>query len=294
MKQPSRLIFFGTEEFSSQSLQALLDNGWNVVAVVTKPDAKAGRGQALTAPKVAEIAAKAGIKILQPVKVQETYDELKALQPTHGILVSYGKIIPASIIDLFPGGIINVHPSLLPKYRGPSPIEAPILNGDSKTGVSLMLLSVGMDEGPVYYQKEVALNGNETKPELYLKLSKVGSEILVEQLKNIIDKQLPPIPQDDSKATYTKLIRKEDGEIDWGKPAARLEKEVRAFLGYPKSTTVIDGHRVVVTKARIAQSETDGQLVQKCLDSWLEILELIAPSGRKITGANFISGYRKK
>lgn len=289
-----RLIFFGTEDFSAASLSALLKADWNICACVTKPDTRVGRGRALNEPKVKQIAKKAEITAYQPAKLQDIHDDIKSLKPTHGVLVSYGKIIPQSIIDLFPGGIINVHPSLLPKYRGPAPIEAPILNGDSKTGVSLMLLTAGMDEGPVYYQKEVPLTGRETKPELAGLLSAIGSKILSDQLSSIIDKSLLPNPQDNSQASYTKLIRKDDGLVDWGKPAIQLEREIRAYLGYPKSTADIHGHKVVITRSRIAKSENDGSLIQKCGEGWLEIIELVAPSGRKITGAEFILGYLRK
>src|SRR5665213_119654 len=167
MSKLSNLVFFGTENFSAPALEKLIAGGWPVLAAVTKPDARGGRGQKLIVPKVKQIADKHNIPVLQPEKFSEINAKIAELKPELGVLVAYGKIIPQGTIDLFPGGIINVHPSLLPKYRGPAPIEAPILNGDKETGISLMRLSAGMDEGPVYEQKRVALNGDEQRPELY-------------------------------------------------------------------------------------------------------------------------------
>jgi len=293
MSKLKSLIFFGTESFSTPTLEKLLAEGWPVTAVVTKPDSRGGRGQKSIAPKVKQIADKHGIAVWQPENVSEIDDKIANLKPTYGILVAYGKIIPQTTLDLFPGGIINVHPSLLPKYRGPSPIESAILNGDSDTGVSIMRLSAGMDEGPVYARVRVELDGSETRPQLYGRLAQSGADLLLERLPAIVEGRLTPKPQDDELATYSQLLKKEDGWIDWTKPAETYGRQVRAYLGFPKSRAKLHGHEAVITKARVAQSADDGSLVIKCQPGWLEILELTAPSGRSMSGADFLRGYKK-
>lgn len=293
MKKSAKLVFFGTEDFSAKSLETLISNGWNILAVVTKPDFKAGRGQKLTEPKVKAIAKASKIKVLQPDKLTGFEKEIKYLEPTHGVLVAYGKIIPQAVIDAFPGGIINVHPSLLPKYRGPAPIEAAILNGDRETAISLMRLTAGLDEGPVYTQTRVDLSGDENRIELTEKLSALGAKSLSDNLEGIVDGTLIPIAQDDDIATYTHLLKKEDGYTDLNESAEQIERKTRAFLGYPKLKTRIFGHEIVVTKSRVAEDNHDGKLVLGCNPGYLEILELIAPSGRTITGQDFKRGYSK-
>jgi methionyl-tRNA formyltransferase len=208
--------------------------------------------------------------------------------------VAYGRIIPRSVIDLFPKGIINIHPSLLPKLRGTTPVETAILDGLSETGVSLMKLSAKMDAGPVYAQKKIALSGKETKFELAKKLNHAGANLLAEHLGAILDGSLEPIAQNETEGSYTRMLQKKDGLMDFSQPAEIYERQVRAFLGFPKSRAKLYGHEVVITKARVAQSADDGDLVIKCRPGWLEILGLTAPSGRKMSGRDFLHGYSKK
>lgn len=293
MSKSKRLVFFGTEDFSVPTLEKLIQDGWNIAAVVTKPDSRGGRGQKLITPKVKELAKKHGINVLQPAKVDEINNAIAKIKPDFGILVAYGKIIPQSTIDLFPGGIINVHPSLLPKYRGPSPIEAAILNGDTETGVSLMRLSAGMDEGPVYEQKLIALTGTETKPDLYDRLAKEGAGFLADKLEAIAEGWLTPKPQTDSQATYTKLLKKEDGRMEFNRPAEEIERQIRAYIGWPKSPAKLFDQDVIITKARVAHDENDGKLVIKCQPGYLDIVELIGPSGKTMQSADFLRGYKK-
>lgn len=292
MKTYAQLVFFGTEDFSVPSLEALISAGWPIAAVVSKPDSKAGRGQKFSSPKVKALAQVHKIPILQPEKLIEIKETLSGLSPTHGVLVAYGKLVPKEVIDLFPGGIINIHPSILPKYRGPAPIEAAILNGDNETAVSLMQLTPGMDEGPVYLQKKVNLKGDEDRLSLSRQLSLLGAGLLCDKLPAIIEGALKPKPQDNAQATYTKLLKKEDGLTDWQEPAEVLERKVRAYLGFPKVKGHINSHEIVINKARIAKNMYDGALVVACNPGYLEILKLTAPSGRLISGADFIRGYK--
>jgi methionyl-tRNA formyltransferase len=291
-KTSETIIFFGTEEFSLTVLEGLIEAGYNVAAVVTKPDSKKGRGQQLVMPSVKVLAAKHDITVWQPTKVAEINEDIKALGPVTGVLVSYGKIIPQSTIDLFTPGIINIHPSLLPKYRGPTPIESAIRNGDDKTGVSIMLLDADMDTGPVYTSQEFALQGTETRADLYRSLAVMGTDLLLETLPGIMDGSLSPTAQDNGQATYCQLLTKEDAVLDLTKLTAKeAERTVRAHLGSPKSKLTINAHTIIVTKAHVSdQQKTPLDVV--CRDgAYLSIDELIAPSGRHMDGGAFLRGY---
>lgn len=293
MTKSGPVVFFGTEDFSVASLVALLEAGVEIAAVITKPDARAGRGRQLQSPKVKQLALKHGLKVFQPNDLAEIAENIKELSVTHGVLVAYGKIIPEDFIDLFSGGIINLHPSLLPKYRGPSPIEAAILNGDGSTGLSLMRLTPMMDAGPIYDKKEVRLTGTENRLLLYEKLAQEGSAFLVDKLEAILSGQIEPVEQPSTGVSYTKLLTKADGIIDWSKAAPVIEREVRAYLGFPKSQVKLKQFDVIITKARVASGPDDGSLVQKCGEGWLEIQRLITPTGKLTSGEEFLRGYER-
>ncbi len=287
-----KILFFGTEDFSALSLQALLDADFDVVTVITKPDTPKGRGQKVIAPKVKIIAEAHNIPVLQPAKLSEITDHIRSLQPVAGVLVSFGKIIPQSIIDLFTPGIINVHPSLLPKYRGPSPIESAIIHGDQETGVTIMQLSAAMDAGPVYTQVRYALKGNETQPNLYDTLGQTGAQLLVAVLPQILNDSLFPTPQDDNKSTYCKLLEKSDTVLTPDShTAVELERKVRAHLAFPRSKIIFKNHTLIVTQASVA-SEQKTVLDLQCKDgNYLIIEQVIAPSGKKMNASAFIRGY---
>lgn len=274
-----RIIFFGTEAFSLTALTGLIEAGYDIAAVVTKPDSKQGRGHKLVAPVVKVLAEKHNIPIWQPDKLKDITDDIKALQPVAGVLVSYGKIIPQSTIDLFTPGIINVHPSLLPKYRGPSPIESAILNGDDTTGVSIMQLSAEMDAGPVYTIKEYTLGGTETQPELYQTLGTVGTDMLLEALPRILTDDLQPIAQDDTAATYCQLLTKDDGTIDWLQPAEVIERRIRAFKSWPQSRALLNGIDVIITQAHAVSSESKTPGTIEGIDEEQGILAISTEAG---------------
>lgn len=293
----TKLVFFGTEDFSASSLEALIKAGYSIVAVVTKPDSIRGRGHQVDSPAVAKIAAQHGIIVLQPQKLVDIRDQLLSLDAAAGVLVSYGKIIPESIIQLFPSGIINLHPSLLPKYRGPSPIESAILNGDDETGVSIMQLSAAMDAGPVYGYTPVELSGKETAPELYETLSKVGARMLVTLLPRIISGEVVGLAQDESQATYCQLInRQTDGYITPATmTASECERRVRAYLGWPKTRLDYLGVEVIVTKARALdnyQGDNWPDIIECQDETYLQIIEIIAPSGKQMKTADYLRGLK--
>jgi methionyl-tRNA formyltransferase len=295
-----RLVFFGTDAFSVPTLIRLLAEGYNVVAVVTKPDSRAGRGRELSPPAVKRLAEAQRIPVLQPAKVSDIYDDLQALHPDSGIVVAYGKIIPSSVLDLFPKGLINIHASILPSYRGASPIEAAILNGDEATGVTLMRLDKGMDTGPTYDVAKVQLTGTETRPELYEQLAEVGSELLSTKLAAILDGNIVPIPQDNTRASAVGMLLKQDGVIDWSKPADQLDREIRAYLLWPGSRAHIDGTDAIITAARVHQPSGTPGVAFKTASSELAvytgsgslIIDRLKPVGkREMTGLEFLAGH---
>lgn len=290
-RQP--IVFFGTEDFSSYSLRALVEAGFNIAAVITKPDSRRGRSNKLIQPAVKQFASQHHIPVWQPNRLKDIISDIKNITPRPtGVLVSYGKIIPQTIIDLFQPGIINVHPSLLPKYRGPSPIESAIANRDKITGVTIMQLEQAMDAGPIYYQETYPLDFTETQPELYQTLGQLGAQLLTQKLPDIINGILQPTPQDNSRATYCSLLSKNDSRLDPQQLTAdQAEAKIRAHLTYPRSRLKVDQYDLIITKAR-AVSIPETPLDVKCADNtYLAIDELIAPSGKTISTDAFLRGY---
>ena len=289
-----KIIFFGTDEFSSETLKGLIKSNYNICAVVTKPDSKSGRGQKISIPDVKKIALINGIPVWQPNKLSDISDNIKEIGPdVAGILVSFGKIIPESIIELFNPGIINLHPSILPQYRGPSPIEAAIANGDTKTGITIMKLTPSMDAGPIYGQITYSLKNNETQPELYKKLAKVGADYLLKILSSILNDNLLPEPQDNTKASYCHMLNKQDSLINLSTiSSTRAERLVRAHLAFPRTKINIAGNIIIITRAKISE-ESKSPIDVLCDDNkYLSIEELIAPSGKTMSAKEFINGYK--
>lgn len=306
------LVFFGTDAFSLPSLQALIAAGYTIEAVITKPDARVGRGRELAAPQVKQLAARHGITVLQPASAAELFDATATLTSRYGVVVAYGRIIAPAVLERFSGGLVNVHPSLLPSYRGPAPIEAAILSGNATTGISIMKLDAGMDTGPIYLREPVALSGHETRPELYDRLSAYGAELLAGSLSDITGDVIKPVPQSsypDDPVSVTTLLTKSDGVIDWIRPAEILERHVRAYLGWPGSKTMVEGIDVTITAARTGDSllmmgtgETGAQpgTAFKTATGELAvvtghgelIIERLKPAGKnEMTGQAFLAGH---
>ena len=246
----------------------------------------------LTAPAVKVYAAEHNIPVWQPIKLKDIISDIKSIRSPAGVLVSYGKIIPQSIINLFTPGIINVHPSLLPKYRGPSPIESAIVNRDKTTGVTLMQLTKNMDAGPIYYQTPHSLDQSETRPELYKTLGQLGAATLAAKLPDILSGALQPAPQDDANATYCQLLSRSDTDLDLtALTANQAEARIRAHLGFPRSRAAIGSYKLIITKAHtVINAKTPLDL--PCANgTFLSIDELIAPSGKTMPAGAFLRGY---
>lgn len=297
MSSKPKLIFFGNERLATAvstntpTLRALLAAGYDIAAVVaSQTEGVSRRSKTL---EIAQVAHAYHIPVLMPQNLSHIAGQLRESGAKAAVLVAFGKLVPQEILDIFPDGIINIHPSLLPNLRGSTPVETAILSGLQETGVSLMRLVPEMDAGPVYAQQRIALSGTETKPELAEKLLNEGSRLLLEKLGGILSGKLEPKVQDETEASFTRLLTKRDGHLDFMEPADEIERKIRAFIGFPGSRATIFDRDVVITKVRLAASPNDGKLVVPCLLGFLEIEELVAPSGRTMSGADFIRGYQK-
>lgn len=234
-----KIAFWGTPAFTLPSLEALVWHGWRIGAVITNPDEPAGRRHILTPPPVKIFAATHHIPVLQPENPSAITKKLRELAPDIFVVTAYGKMIPKEILEIPKYGALNLHPSLLPRWRGPSPIQFTILNGDTQTGVSIIKMDERMDRGPIVAESRI--KNQELRPtykELHDCLSKLGAELLIETLSKWIRGEITPVPQDESRATYSKLLTKDNGRIDWKKPAEEIERMIRALNPWPGAWTL--------------------------------------------------------
>ncbi|OGL35427.1 hypothetical protein A3F65_01625 [Candidatus Saccharibacteria bacterium RIFCSPHIGHO2_12_FULL_47_16b] len=285
------LIFFGSGPVGRATLEALIEAGFDIEAVITKPKPEHHHGDM----PVLDFAQAKNLTIFTPKNEAELEDLFKTSQfkSPIGVVVDYGLMISPSIIKSFPLGIVNSHFSLLPRWRGADPITFAILSGETETGVSLMLIDPKLDEGQLLAQEKLTLQPDVTGPKLTDKLVNLSNKILIEKLPLYIEGKIKPYPQPKLEPSYSRRLTKQDGMVDWTKLAEQIEKEVRAYLGWPKSRAKIFGSDVILTKVRVASDKNDGDLVMPTGDGWLEIKELIAPSGRSMKGADFLRGYKK-
>ena len=256
--QELNIIFMGTPEFGTIILEGLCKADFKPTLVITAPDKPVGREQILTPPPVKILAEKYKIPILQPEKIQDVIAEIRATSPGLVAVAAYGQILPKEILEIPKFGCLNVHPSLLPRWRGASPIQYTILNGDKKTGVTIMLMDEKMDHGPILSQRVIKIGENETAESLHNKLANLGGHLLLETIPKWQRGLIKPILQDESKVTYTKILTKENGKINWKKTAEVLEREIRAFSIWPGSYTFWEKKgksiRIKILKARVLKS----------------------------------------
>jgi methionyl-tRNA formyltransferase len=250
----SRIVFMGSGHFAIPALQALLAE-YPVVGVVTQPDREAGRGRKVQRGLVAGIADTHGLPVLQPdtFKSGDAVEALGRLEPDVIVVVSYGRILPRVVLDLPARGALNLHPSLLPRHRGPAPIAWTILSGDTKTGVTVIEMVAKMDAGPIVSQHELPVKDSDTTETLTARLAAENAQLLIETLPGWLAKSVTPIPQDEALATYTPMMSKEMGIVDWNKPAAVLEREVRAFIPWPVSRATV-GESLRVLGVRVCEA----------------------------------------
>jgi len=261
MKSKIKILFLGTPNFAAIVLEKMIEGGYIPTMVITAPDKPVGRKQVLTTSPVKVLAEKNKIPVSQPAKILDSKFYILNSKPNLIVLAAYGQIIPKEILEIPKFGCLNVHPSLLPKYRGASPIQATILNGDQETGVTIMLMDEKFDSGPIIQNKKLNLkNKKPTYPELTEELANFGAELLIETLPKWINGEIKAIPQDDKKATFTKIINKEDGKIDWQKSAEEIERMTRAFNPWPTTYTEfriknIEYRKLKIIKASVLKTE---------------------------------------
>lgn len=299
-----RLVFMGTPEFAVPILEALIGS-YRIVAVVTQPDQPTGRGRKMEAPPVKKTALAHGLPVLQPLSLRrpEVIAELRELAPEVMVVAAFGQILPPEVLAIPPHGCLNVHASLLPRYRGAAPIAAAILAGEEQTGVTLMLMDEGLDTGPILAQAGCPIEPQDTTGSLSVRLAHLGADLLVETLPRWLDGQIVPRPQEDSLASYCRIITKKDGLIDWSLPATALWLRVRAYHPWPGTYTYWQGKLLKILRARPVtlgpSSEKPGRVIG--LDDGVAVvtgadallLEEIQLAGKKALAAQeFIRGQR--
>jgi methionyl-tRNA formyltransferase len=307
---PLRIIFMGTAELSCASLEKLAqDKNFCVLAVVTQPDKPKGRDLKLTPSPVKVLAQKLNLPVLQPLKARDEpfIAELRALAPDLIVVIAYGQILPPAILDLPRHGCLNVHTSLLPKYRGAAPIQWAIANGDPETGVTVMKMDAGLDTGPIVSLRRTAILPSDDSQILHDRLAQLGADLLVETIPDYVAGKIPPQPQPAEGSTYAAKIKKEDGHIDWTQPAEKIWNRLRAFTPWPGAFTFLKSepkpHLLKIWKTEVVEkngrpgeilSADKSGIVVACGEKTLQILELQREGGKRLTAEQFLAGFPLK
>ncbi len=298
-----RIVFMGTPDFAVPCLKALYENGHEITLVVTQPDKPQGRKQILTPSPVKEFAAAHEIPVYQPIsmKTQESYDRIVAQQPDYIVVIAFGKILPQTILDIPKYACINVHGSLLPRYRGAAPIQWSVLNGDAVTGVTTMLMDAGIDTGDILLQKETPIDPGETAGELFDRLAELSAPVLIETLELFAKGEITPTKQDEQKADYVTILKKENALIDWTRDAKSLHNHVRGMNPWPVAFTKLGGKTLKIFETCESErifghdigevTAQDGKLFVRCgADTCLQILSLQLEGAKRLDADVFLRG----
>lgn len=258
-----KIVFMGTPDFAVGALDALVEAGHEVTAVVTQPDKPKGRGKEMQAPPVKEYALCHGIPVFQPVRIREpeAVKQLSSYDADLYVVAAFGQILTQEILDIPRFGSVNIHASLLPKYRGAAPIQRAILEGETVTGVTIQQMNAGIDTGDILSKVRVDISPEDTGDSLFEKLMRAGAGLIVETLPRIEAEEIRPEPQDETQATYAKRLSKELGEIDWSGPAQEIERKIRAFTSWPGAYTVLSGKTLKIWRARVVEGEAESPLL---------------------------------
>ncbi len=299
-----RVIFMGTPDFAVPSLQALLDRGDDICAVFTQPDKPKGRGHKLQPPPVKELALRHSLPVLQPdtLRDEAVQESIAELEPDAIIVVAYGKLLPSKVLSVPRLGCINVHGSLLPKYRGAAPIQWAVINGEKTAGVTTMFMAEGMDTGDMLLKSETEVGPEETSGELFDRLKLLGAKLLTETLDKLEQGELKAIPQDGTQATLAPLLKKEMSALDWSEPAQRIHDRIRGLNPWPCAAAVLDGKRIKLLASQVIEGEgipgtaynLDGELAAACGRGMLRITELQADTGKRMSGKDYLLGHPLK
>ncbi len=299
-----RALFMGTPDFAATILERIIQAGHEVIGVVTQPDKQKGRGHEISFSPVKELAIKQGLRIYQPVKVKDALflKDMEELKPEIILVAAFGQILPKAFLDIPPYGCINVHASLLPKYRGAAPIQYSILDGEPETGITIMHMDVGIDTGDIILQKAIPITKEETGGSLFDKLALLGGELLIEAMELLENNTAPRIAQDNDKATNVKVIDKEMGRIDFMQPAVKLERLIRGLNPWPSAYTKLDGKTLKLWKAEVVPGNITaepGEVVAVGKDSisvmtgeGILVIKELQLEGKKRMAVNaFLRGY---
>jgi methionyl-tRNA formyltransferase len=307
-----RFVFCGTPSFAVPTLKAVLRAGHEALLVVTQPDRRSGRGMQLVTPPVKETALAAGLHVVQPEKIKNNLEfraQLEALAPDVILIVAYGRIIPKWMLDLPRFGNLNLHGSLLPRYRGAAPIQWAVANGEPVTGVTTMRIDEGLDTGDILLQREMAIAPDHTSEDVFPLLAEMGASLMVETLDGLASGSIAPVTQDDALATHAPILTRDDGRMDFSQAAMTIYNRWRGFQPWPGAWTVLDGKKLIAH--RLMPFETgalvnsnaipadvhieQGRLFVACGDhTWLEIVELQLEGKRRMTAAEFLRGHALK
>jgi methionyl-tRNA formyltransferase len=303
--RPARILFAGSPDFAVPCLAALIGSRHEVAAVLTRPDRPTGRGRKLRYGPVKRLATEHGIDVLQPQRLsgREIQERLAALRTDLCVVVAYGLLLPQAILDIPRAGCINVHASLLPRWRGAAPVQAALLAGEAATGISIMQMEASLDTGPVFAARAVPIAPEDTADALLARLAVLGAELLLETIDGVLDGSAVARAQDDAAATYAGRINKSDAVIDWSAPAARIDRQIRAYRSRPVAETLLDGHRmrcwaatpvagsaVAGVPGRIVGAGDDGIDVQTG-DGILRLIEVQMPGRRRVAANVFAHGH---
>ena len=298
----TRIVFMGSPDFAVPTLRELA-NRYEVVGVVTQPDREAGRGRAIKSPPIKTLALELGLNVIQPEKLRapEAMDLLRLWNPDLIVVAAFGQILKPDVLALPPHRCINVHASLLPRWRGAAPIQAAILNGDSESGVTIMKMDQGVDTGEIISQRAMKIENDDTTDSLSEKLSHLGADLLIETLPRYLSGELKPQPQDESKATYASMLKKEDGLLDFTKPVDELARRVRAFNPWPGAFFEWNGGMLKIQRAHMEkENASEGQRLvyqdQPAVGArgGILVLDEVQPPGKKsMSGKAFLSGAHK-
>ena len=304
MSVPLRIVFAGTPEFAATSLEALLSGRHMICAVYTQPDRPAGRGRRLTASAVKRVAERHRLPVYQPPALDDAEAQrLRALRADLMVVAAYGLLLPQAVLEAPRLGCINVHASLLPRWRGAAPIQRAIMAGDRETGVSIMQMEQGLDTGPVLHRLATPIHASDTAHTLHQRLAGLGARVLLETLQSLVEGSLDPLPQDETRATYARKLEKGEARLEWSRPAPELERCIRAFNPWPVARTTVGGEPLRIWQADLPGErdvrEAPGTVLRAGRqgievatgEGVLRILRLQGAGGRQMGAAEFLNGH---
>lgn len=298
------VVFMGTPDFSVPALRALHSSGYSIPLVITQPDRPKGRGRKLEPTPVKQVALELGLRVIQPESVnsKEVVDEIKGLEPDFFVVVAFGQLLRSDLLEIPKYGPVNIHGSLLPKYRGSAPIQRSILNGDTVTGITTMFMEKGMDTGDMLMKSETEITRDDTSQTLHDRLSEIGGNLILSTIAGIVDGTVIPEKQNDEEATYAAMLSKKEGLVDWSRPASELDCFVRGMTPWPGAYTFIGGKRLKLFKVSpndtdstlepgtVLSSKPDELLIATGKGS-LSVVEIQGSSGKRLTIADFLRGF---